>query len=93
MKLTIKITHDDDQEPFTGTTRLSGFVEWERKFAKRAGDLAAGFSMQDLAFLAWISIKDKTKKPFDKWLDGLDDLEVVDTSPSHPTDGAPTDGN
>ena len=49
--------------------------------------------MQDLAFLAWISIKDKTKKPFDKWLDGLDDLEVVDTSPSHPTDGAPTDGN
>ena len=35
----------------------------------------------------------ETKPNFDKWLEGLDDLEVIDTSPSHPTAGAPTDGS
>jgi hypothetical protein len=92
VKITIKITHDEYKEPLQVTTRLSGIVNWERQFAKRAGDLASGFSMQDLAYLAWVSIQ-KTKPNFDKWLEGLDDLEVIDTSPSHPTDGAPTDGN
>ena len=84
MKLRIKATHN-------GTTRqvetsLAIIVAWERKYKKRAGDLAGGFAVEDLAFMAWSAGYKKDHPDFDKWLEQLEDLEVIESRESHPTE-------
>jgi hypothetical protein len=93
MKLKIKVTAGNATRVVE--TSLGTIVQWERKYKKRAGDLAAGFAVEDLAFLAWASMKREGGQvaDFDTWVDQLDDLEVVDSEESHPTDGAVTGGN
>lgn len=93
MKLRIKVTADKTTRVVE--TSLGIIIQWERKYKKRAGDLAAGFAVEDLAFLAWASLKKEGGQiaEFDKWCEALDDLEVVDSEESHPTDGAVTAGS
>ena len=90
MKLKIKVTAGNATRIVE--TSLGIIVQWERKYKKRAGDLAAGFAVEDLAFLAWASMKREGGQiaEFDTWLEQLDDLEVVDSEESHPTVGAVT---
>ena len=58
MKLHIKVTHSGQAR--TVETSLAIIVAWERKYKKRAGDLAGGFAVED--------------------------LEVIDSRESHPTE-------
>jgi hypothetical protein len=93
MKLKIKVTAGNATRVVE--TSLGTIVQWERKYKKRAGDLAAGFAVEDLAFLAWASMKKEGGQiaEFDTWIDSLDDLEVVESQESHPTGGAVTDAS
>jgi hypothetical protein len=50
MKITISV--DTGNGPETVTTNLFTVITWERKYKRRAGDLAAGIGAEDLAFLA-----------------------------------------
>ena len=84
MKLHIKVTHSG--QPRTVETSLAIIVAWERKYKKRAGDLAGGFAVEDLAFMAWQAGYKKEHGDFDKWLEQLEDLEVIDSRESHPTE-------
>ena len=84
MKLHIKVTHSG--QPKTVETSLAIIVAWERKYKKRAGDLAGGFAVEDLAFMAWQAGYKKEHADFDKWLEQLQDLEVIDSRESHPTE-------
>ncbi len=90
MKLKIKVTAGNTTQVVE--TSLGTIIQWERKYKKRAGDLAAGFAVEDLAFLAWASMKKQGGQisEFDTWVEALDDLEVVDSEESFPTDGAVT---
>lgn len=93
MKLKLKVTHDAITSECE--TSLVVIVQWERKYKKRAGDLAQGFAVEDLAFMAWASLK-RAGKPvaeFDAWLDKLEEVEVVGGDDSNPTDAAATAGN
>lgn len=93
MKLKIKVTAGNATRVVE--TSLGTIIQWERKYKKRAGDLAAGFAVEDLAFLAWASMKKEGGQiaDFDTWVEALDDLEVVDSEESFPTGGAVTDAS
>jgi len=96
VKLTIKVTVlsagkmcEDVVE-----TSLSTIVQWERHFKRRAGDLAAGFALEDLAYMAWATLKKQgLQLGFDEWLETVELLEVIDSEESHPTEGAATAGS
>lgn len=93
MKLELKVTHDGTTTQCE--TSLIVIVQWERKYKKRAGDLAQGFAVEDLAFMAWASLK-RAGKPvgeFDAWLDKLEEVEVLGGEESNPTDAAATADN
>lgn len=93
MKLQLQIVHDG--RTVTCETSLKTIVEWERKYRKRAGDLAQGFAIEDLAFMAWASLKRSGQQiaEFDQWLDGLESVDVIGGEDSNPTDAAATVGN
>lgn len=94
MRLTLTVT-TIDRRTYDVHTSLGVIVDWERKFQRRAGDLAAGFYIEDLAYLAYASEKraGDTSTDFDTWLAHVEHIEVKDTQESHPTDAAPTVGN
>lgn len=85
MKLQLSVTHDG--KTLTCETTLKVIVEWERKYRKRAGDLAQGFAVEDLAFMAWASLKrgGTTLPDFDAWLDKLESVDVIGGEDSNPT--------
>ena len=55
MRITISV--DTGEGPQQVTTNLFNVITWERKFKRRAGDLAAGIGAEDLAFLAYEASK------------------------------------
>jgi len=93
MQITLTVTDRTGAADIRVT--LAAIVDWERKTQKRAGDLAAGFSLEDLAYLAWASLKRRTPDlvDFDEWLTDIDSIEVKDSQESHPTGAAATVGN
>ena len=92
MKLKLQAVHDG--HTIECETSLIVLVEWERKYKRRTGDLAQGFSMEDLAFLAWASIKRVDKlPPFDAWLEKLESVDVLGGEDANPTDAAATAGS
>jgi hypothetical protein len=92
MKLHLKVDLGDG--PFVVTTNLQTVIAWERKYRKKAGDLASGIGMEDLAFMAWECCKrDKVVVPveFDSFISRLAELEVVSEEAVGPFSPAPTD--
>ena len=93
MKLTIKVTTVSAGKTYEELveTSLATIIKWERHYKKRAGDLASGFAVEDLAYMAWVTLQAQgLKETFDAWVEKLDTLEVVDSEESHPTGGAAT---
>lgn len=97
MKLQIKVTTSQangGSNSVIAETSLATIIKWERQYKKRAGDLAAGFSVEDLAFMAWSSLQAHgVTATFEQWIETLEELEVVDSQESHPTGGVATEGN
>jgi hypothetical protein len=92
MKLNLKVDIGDG--PFVVTTNLQTIIAWERKFRRKAGDLATGIGMEDLAFMAWERCKQsKIVVPveFDSFVARLVELEVVSEENDAPFLEAPTD--
>lgn len=92
MKLTLRVDQGDGS--YEVTTTLAIIVAWERKYRRKASDLAQGIGMEDLAFLAFeASKRSKVVVPieFDKFLDKLVALEVVGEEDTNPTEREPTD--
>ena len=92
MKLHLKVDIGDG--PFVVTTSLQTIIAWERKYRRKAGDLAAGIGMEDLAYMAWECCKrDKIVVPveLDSFINRLIELEVVSEEASGPFPQAPTD--
>jgi len=96
VKLTIKATTSKGgtTTEHVVETSLATIIKWERQYKRRAGDLASGFALEDLAFMAWASLQVKgLKDTFEEWIDTLEQLEVLDSVESHPTGGVATEGN
>jgi hypothetical protein len=92
VKLRLQAVHDG--RTIECETSLLVLVEWERKYKRRTGDLAQGFALEDLAYLAWASIKRTEKLPqFDTWLEKLQSVDVLGGEDANPTDAAATAGS
>jgi hypothetical protein len=94
MLLTLKVETTD--ETYEVSTNLFVVVQWERRFKRKASDMATGVGVEDLAYLAWESAKaTKIVVPgsFDDYLKKLVNIEVVSKDPENPTHAEPTDAN
>lgn len=71
------------------------FVAWERKYRRKASDLAAGVAVEDLAFLAWSALRRKgeVSTDFDTFLDTLAEVEMADTAAPKATPKAASKGS
>ena len=90
MKITLSV--DTGEGPVIVTTNFFNVIEWERKYKRRAGDLASGIGAEDLAFLAWQASKTAgitVPMMFDDYAKRIIALEVVSEEDTNPTQGGP----
>jgi hypothetical protein len=86
MKLTLKVETADNA--YEVVTNLYVIVMWERKYKRKASEMAAGIGVEDLAFMAYEASKiNKIVVPseFDTFIKNLVNIEVVDTETANPT--------
>jgi hypothetical protein len=94
MQLTLKVELPDNT--YTVTTNLYVVVAWERKFNRKASDMANGIGIEDLAYLAFEASKlNKIVVPaeFDNFIKQLVNIEVVEQEQPSFTEAAPTDAS
>jgi len=93
MKITLRI--DQGEGPYEVQTNLGTIVAWERKFKRKASEMATAMGAEDLAFLAFEASRQagvKVPATFDDFIKRCESVpEVVDTDSARPTDGEPTD--
>ena len=80
MQLTIKATFNDGNTN-TVTTNLSTVVAWERKYRRKASEMAQGVGVEDLAFLCYEATRATgTTVPgtLDQFISLLASIEVVE---------------
>lgn len=86
MKISISVDIGDG--PQIVTTNLFTVITWERKYKRRAGDLAAGIGAEDLAFLAYEASKAAgitVPLVFDDYAKKIVSLDVVSEEDQNPT--------
>jgi len=91
MKLDLKVTTADGL--YTVSTNLFVIVAWERKYKRKASELATGIGIEDLAFMAYESCKQSNVPVpllFDDYIKQLQAIEVVGQDAENPTDEAVT---
>ena len=92
MKITISV--DTGEGPYAVTTNFFNVITWERKYKRRAGDLASGIGAEDLAFLAYEASKTSgiaVPPVFDDFARKITALDVIvqeEANPSQPELGA-----
>jgi hypothetical protein len=93
MKLTLAV--DLGEGPIEVTSNLYVIVQYERKYKRKASDMANGVGMEDLLFIAYESCKlHGVTVPivFDDFIKRAVSVEVVDQeTDANPTLAAPTD--
>jgi hypothetical protein len=93
MKLTLAV--DLGEGPIEVTSNLYVIVQYERKYKRKASDMANGVGMEDLLFIAYESCKlHGVTVPivFDDFIKKAVSVEVVDQeTDANPTLAAPTD--
>lgn len=89
MQLRLRV--DTGEGPIELDTNLFTIVSWERKFKRKASDMAQGIGMEDLAFLAYEASKQHgviVPIVFDDYIKKIVNLEVVSEEPPRPFPGA-----
>lgn len=93
MKLTLAVDLGDG--PIEVTSNLYVIVQYERKYKRKASDMANGVGMEDLLFIAYESCKlhgVTVPVVFDDFIKKAISVEVVDQdTAANPTLAAPTD--
>jgi len=87
MQLNLHVTTNDGDD-YTVTTNLFVVVAWERKFKRKASELAAGIGVEDLAYMAFESCKQSNvpvPAVFDDYIKKLASIEVVGQEPENPS--------
>ncbi|CAB4194690.1 hypothetical protein UFOVP1267_9 [uncultured Caudovirales phage] len=85
MKLTLKVETTDTT--YEVVTNLFVIVMWERKYKRKASEMAQGIGVEDLAFMAYEASKlNKIVVPseFDTFVKNLVAIDVVNTEAPNP---------
>ena len=80
MQLTLKITFTDDTD-VTVSTNLMTIVSWERKYKRKASQIADGIGIEDLAYMAYEASRSSNivvPLILDDYIKSIKDLEVVE---------------
>jgi hypothetical protein len=88
MKLTLAV--DQGSGPVEVTTNLYVIVQYERKFKRRASDMANGIGYEDLLFLAYESCKlhgVTVPVVFDDFIKRTVSIDVISEETENPTPG------
>ena len=91
MQLTLDLSFNDGTRQRV-QTNLFAVVAWERKYKRKASDLAQGIGIEDLAFLAYESSKAHgivVPIIFDDYIKSLTNIEVAESEEPFPTEPAP----
>jgi hypothetical protein len=91
MQLTLAI--DQGEGPIQVTTNLYVIVQYERKYKRKASEMAQSIGYEDLLFLAYESCKIHgvtVPVVFDDFIKRTVSIEVVSEEPENPTQGAQT---
>jgi hypothetical protein len=94
MQITIRVDLGTDRHEVS--TNLWVVTQWERKFRRKASDLAQGIGVEDLAYLAYEACKVHgitVPAEFDTFIKKLQSIDVVSQEPENPTEAAPTGDN
>jgi len=94
MQLTLEVTNHEGT--YQVTSNLFTIVLWERRFKRKAADMANGIGVEDLLYLAWEASKQSkivVPAEFDKYCQQVTNIEVTAQEAPNPTQAAPTDGN
>ena len=94
MQLTLQVTTHEGTHQVN--TNLFTIVLWERRFKRKAADMANGIGVEDLLYLAWEASKQAkivVPSEFDIYCKQITNVEVVDQEAQNPTQAVPTDGN
>lgn len=96
MKITLEVTQTDGST-FQVTTSLPVIIAWERKFKRKAAELADGnIGLEDMAFWAYEAAK-RVNVPvpmsLDGFIDKLDSINVVQSEMGNPTEADHTTAN
>ena len=86
MKLTLKVETADTT--YEVVTNLYVIVMWERKYKRKASEMAAGIGVEDLAFMAYEASKlNKIVVPaeFDTFVKNLVNIDVLNTEAPNST--------
>ena len=87
MQLNLHVTTNDGDD-YTVTTNLFVVVAWERKYKRKASELASGIAIEDLAFMAYESYKQSgitVPAVFDDYVKKLASIQVVGQEPENPS--------
>jgi hypothetical protein len=90
MQLTLAIDQGDG--PIQVTTNLYVIVQYERKYKRKASEMAQSIGYEDLLFLAYESCKVHgiTVPLFEEFIKRAVSIEVVSQEPENPTQGVQT---
>jgi len=86
MKLTLKV--ETTETTYEVVTNLFVIVMWERKYKRKASEMAQGIGVEDLAFMAYEASKlNKIVVPseFDTFIKNLINIDVLNTEAPNPT--------
>ena len=93
MNLTLR--YDIGNGPVEVSTNLYVLVAWERRYKRKASDLAQGIGVEDLAFLTWEASKLHgvvVPAEFDTFIKKqLGAIDIVSEEDAVPFEKAPTD--
>lgn len=93
MKVTLQVT-ENDGKTYEVTTSLPVIIAWERKFKRKASELANGnIGLEDMVFWAYESAK-RSNVPvplsLDGFIDKIESVDVVDSDSAGPTSAGAT---
>lgn len=84
----LKLRVDTGEGPIELETNLFTIVLWERKYKRKAGDMAQGIGVEDLAYMAYEASKQVgvvVPVSFDDYVKKLKTVEVIDQEDARPT--------
>lgn len=84
----LKLRVDAGEGPIELETNLFTIVLWERKYKRKAGDMAQGIGVEDLAYMAYEASKQigvVVPVSFDDYVKKLKSVEVIDQDDARPT--------
>ena len=95
--MNITIAHDmGEHGQHQVSTNLWVVTQWERKFRRKASDLAQGIGVEDLLYLGFEACKAHNivvPAAFDDFIKRVKTVDVVSSEAENPTEAAPTEDN